>query len=68
MEFSLGKELLIMGDFNLPSLQWGNGEVSCSGYMTPTDRLFRDCFTGCGLTQFVEEGTFFPSGNTLDLM
>ena len=68
VEFSLGKELLIMGDFNLPSLQWGNGEVSCSGYMTPTDRLFRDCFTGCGLTQFVEEGTFFPSGNTLDLM
>ena len=66
-EFSLGKELIIMGDFNLPSISWENHGYGV-GYVTPVDRGFRDCFAGCGLIQWVKCGTFFPSGNTLDLV
>ena len=36
--------------------------------MRPVDRFFLDCFASRGLSQFVMEGTFFPSGNTLDLV
>ena len=30
--------------------------------------MFLDCFLQCGLTQWVKFGTFFPSGNILDLI
>ena len=69
MDFSVGKELLVLGDFNLPSLPWPLVETSTQGsYVTPTDREFLECFLECGWTQWVGFGTFFPSGNTLDLV
>ena len=67
MEFSSAHELFILGDFNLPSLNWSIEGGNTVG-VSPVDRLFRDCFFECGLTQWVEFGTFFPSGNTLDLI
>lgn len=66
-EFSASREVLILGDFNLPSLKWSESSVWDS-YVSPTDRFFYDCFSDCGLTQWVNFGTFFPSGNTLDLV
>ena len=67
VEFSVGKEMVVMGDFNLPSLKWDD-ENGSFHYTSPTDRYFANCFADCGLTQLVKEGTFFPSGNTLDLI
>ena len=57
--FSVGKELVILGDFNLPSLKWSAATVFDS-YVSPNDRLFHDCFVDCGLVQWVEFGAFFP--------
>ena len=68
MNFSVGKDILVLGDFNLPSVVWDQEQGFNAGYVRPVDRLFLDCFAACGLTQYVLEGTFFPSGNTLDLV
>ena len=65
--FSLGKELIVLGDFNLPTLSWPLESVPNS-YVSPNDRNFFDCFIESGLVQWVEFGTFFPSGNILDLI
>ena len=65
--FSVGRELVILGDFNLPSLKWSEATVFDS-YISPNDRLFYDCFVDCGLVQWVDFATFFPSGNILDLI
>ena len=65
--FSAQREVLILGDFNLPSLKWSEPSVLDS-YITPNDRFFYDCFVECGLTQWVTFGTFYPSGNILDLI
>ena len=64
--FAEDKEVCIMGDFNLPSLDWC-GDISRDSYITPTDRLFRDCFLTVGLSQVVCEPTNFPSGTTIDI-
>ena len=61
------RETILLGDFNLPSLKWNLDSVH-GAYMNPNDRLFFDCFTDCGLTQWVKCATFFPSGNILDLI
>ena len=65
-EFCGDEEVLILGDFNLPTLQW-KLEFPTIGYVRPVDRLLFDCFTDIGLTQVVAEPTHFPSENTLDL-
>ena len=66
-EFSANKEVLLLGDFNLPSLKWSESSV-WNSYVTPTDRFFYECFIECGLSQWVSFGTYFPSGNILDLV
>ena len=66
-EFVFGREVLILGDFNLPTLDWSLPSVLDS-YIRPLDREFYDCFTQGGLTQWVDFPTFFPSGNILDLI
>ena len=65
--FMPSKEVLLLGDFNLPSLRWST-EFALDSYISPTDSLFYDCFIECGLSQWVSFGTFFPSGNILDLI
>ena len=69
-DFCPGKEIIIMGDFNLPSLNWQDG---VPGYVPgvdigPLDRQFLDMFLSLGLTQWVAETTFVPSGSIIDLM
>ena len=66
--FTVGKETVILGDFNLPTVAWSHGGYSGQEYVRPVDRMFCDCFVECGLKQWVDFGTFFPSGNTLDLI
>ena len=62
--FSIGRELVVLGDFNLPTLSWPVSGV----YVRPVDREFNECFVECGFHQWVEEGTYTSSGNTLDLV
>ena len=66
-DFIPNKETIILGDFNLPSLKWSLDAVY-GDYISPNDRMFLDCFSECGLTQWVNFATFFPSGNVLDLI
>ena len=64
--FVFGREVVVLGDFNLSSLSWGDGDDVGVG-ATPRDLEFLNCFTSLGLTQHVSLPTFYPSGNTLDL-
>jgi hypothetical protein len=66
MNFCVGREVVVLGDFNLPSLVWPL-ENLFDNYISPVDRIFLDCFVDLGLTQWVEECTFISSGNVLDL-
>ena len=65
--FVPGKEVLMLGDFNLPTLEWSVEQIPDS-YMRPIDSLFYGCFLECGLYQWVTFGTFIPSDNVLDLI
>lgn len=65
-EFVTGKEVLILGDFNLPSINWNF--PSPDQHASRTDKLFFECFTVLGLSQSVLEPTFVSSGNILDLV
>ena len=64
--FCSGKEIILQGDFNLPSLNWKLEDV-LSEYVTPLDNTFFEAFISAGLEQIVKESTFFPSGTILDL-
>ena len=64
--FCSDKEVVILGDFNLPSLAWDSDNLFDNLY--PTDRLFLETFLSLGLTQFVRQSTFPRSGNILDLI
>ena len=59
-------DCIILGDFNLPSIKWGN-ENPVGEYVSPVDRVFYDTFVYAGLQQVVEEPTNFPSSTILDL-
>ena len=64
--FCSGKEILMLGDFNLPSVEWGlNYALSASSVI---DSQFLDMFAALGLVQMVQVPTYFPSGNVLDLV
>ena len=63
--FCQDREVCIMGDFNLPTIDWGPSPPTVR---SAADRAFLDCFTLSGLTQHVDEATFIPSGRTLDLV
>ena len=66
-DFCIGKEIVVLGDFNLPFLDWSLENV-LQQYVSPRDLSFYDCFCSVGLCQWVREGTFMPSGNVLDLV
>ena len=67
-DFCGNKEVVILGDFNLPSIDWGLrvGDPPNAGCIR--DARFLECFTALGLTQWVLEPTFVDSGNILDLV
>ena len=58
-------ESIILGDLNLPSIDWSNENID--SYLLPTDRRFMEFFNDAGLTQMIHEPTNFPSGTTIDL-
>lgn len=60
------KEVVLLGDFNLPSIRWCNQQPL--GTPLGDDEMFLDMFTTLGLTQWVSEATFLRSGNMLDLI
>ena len=62
-----GKEMIILGDFNLPNIEWTSQKIP-SNPIPPLDSRFLDVFTSCGLVQWVLVPTFPSSGNTLDLL
>ena len=66
-EFCLGKEVILLGNFNLPSIQWERDLLVSLG-LTFRDRQFYDCSNILGLTQWVIEPTFLSSSNILDLI
>ena len=61
-----GKEALLIGDFNLPSLDWLNPQMLRSA--SSTDSMFINVFDALGLTQWITAPTFPRSNNTLDLL
>ena len=67
LSFCIGKEVLILGDFNLPAIAWNNDEFMFMSH-PPLQQLFLDCFTSLGLHQWVTSPTFVHSGNVLDLV
>ena len=64
-EFCVGKEVILVGDFNLPSIDWCTSPPKSSSAI---DASFLDCFNSLGLTQWVHEPTYPHSGNILDLV
>ena len=60
------KEVVILGDFNLPSVTWKD-QRPC-GSPSLTEEKFLDAFSSLGLTQWISECTFPRSGNVLDLI
>ena len=66
IDFCDDKEVVIQGDFNLPTLLWQDDDLA-NNYVLPIDRTFLDCFTNIGLSQVVKESTNFPSCTILDL-
>ena len=64
-EFCKDKDVCIMGDFNLPSINWNANPPTAT---SARDRLFLETFVRCGLTQYISGATYVPSGRTLDLV
>ena len=63
--FCLDKEVVVLGDFNLPNVRWGETTTS---HTLSFETTFLDTFDSLGLTQWVSEPTFPRSGNILDIV
>ena len=65
--FCINNEVIVQGDFNLPSLKWCSDPTFFA--ISPNDLLLYEMFILLGLHQVVSEPTYFPSWpcNTLDL-
>ena len=66
--FCADKEVILMGDFNLPGLDWINGNLNRGPGCSTTSLMFAELFDSLGLTQWVTQPTYPRSGNTLDLV
>lgn len=62
------REVIIMGDFNLPSVSWNSDTGSPANSGSSTDKKFLELFRLSGLIQWVTQPTYPRSGNTLDLL
>ena len=65
--FCDSREVLIVGDFNLPYVPWDD-DLMLAANLPPLQRGFVDCFSSLGLTQWVLSPTFVFSDNILDLV
>ena len=65
-DFCADKEVIVLGDFNLPNLDWmcSDAPATCS----TVERNFLNLFNVLGLTQWINQPTFPRSGNILDLI
>ncbi len=63
--FSVGKELILVGDFNLPSIVWSSEVPYCTSSL---DVRFLDLLSSLGLIQWVTQCTYIQSNNILDLV
>ena len=66
LSFCGDKEVLVLGDFNLPTLSWKSSDPTL--HASPIDRQGYEVFITLGLTQWVSEPTFPRSSNILDLV
>ncbi|XP_043243189.1 uncharacterized protein LOC122392429 [Amphibalanus amphitrite] len=64
LHFCCGKEVIVLGDFNLPGIDWPIQVSHCP----PLERMFLDTFLSLGLHQWISEPTYPRSGNILDLI
>ena len=62
-EFIVGKEVIIVGDYNLPSQDCGSDNV-LRDHVPPCEIVF--CLLA--LSQWIEDGTFVDSDNVLNLV
>ena len=67
LSFCPNKEVVVLGDFNLPKVDWVRS-MSRFDIYDPLHNNFLSCFNELGLYQWVDFPTFIPSGNTLDLI
>ena len=65
---SCDREVIIMGDFNLPGVTWNSKSCFPVAKGSPTTRSFLEFFRCCGLIQWDTQPTYPRSGNTLDLL
>lgn len=63
--FCLDREVVLLGDFNLPTIDW-SADIPVARSLL--DSLFLSSFTGVGLKQWVTGPTFPSSESTLDLV
>lgn len=63
--FASGKEVILLGDFNQPSVSVTDNGPNPS---TALDRIFLESFTWLGLYQWVTEPTNICSDNIIDLV
>ena len=66
--FCADKEVILMGDFNLPGLDWSCGHPITTPGCSRSVQMFVDMFDSLGLTQWVTQPTYPRSGNILDLV
>ena len=59
--------MIILGDFNLLSLNWGS-ETAVRGYVSPHELLFFYGSSVMGFWQWAHEGTFIHSNDILDVL
>ena len=64
--FCSDKEVVIIGDFDLPSIGWIQDDQTLG--CLALDKMFLETFLSLGLTQWVLQPTFPQSGNILDIV
>ena len=65
--FCSSRNVVLLGDFNLPALKWCS-IVVLEGKMSTLDASYLNMFLLLGLKQWVWEEPFHPFGNVLDLV
>ena len=65
-DFCFEKDVIIVGDFNLPTIKWCNDIPD--RHLSLLDERFFHLFNQLGLTQWIREPTYYPSRNILDLI
>ena len=65
---TVGKEAILLGDFNLPNVCWRASDQLPTGSVSSAENKFLEAVNSVGLIQWVTEPTYPKSGNILDLL